>query len=1741
MSAIARSTDPWDWTFDEIAGFFRNDTGAPLAHRPRSVMPNVDLLLENLQGNDVDGSTLLLDVDQAFLRESCNIRKLGERSSVLWCIKYLRRESPKYRLYGADSQSPKKQRTPETLREAEATFSGDQSFKTEVDFQPKNSRVTSEAAEYNERQSFNNQPEQASSVGTHVRQGEILVEKDGRKRRKLLLPTGTHAPTVAVANQIESVQRAFLPDTKINPTSQPSEDVEDFGDLNGEDLATVALSAPIGAIRYAYSQLKHHLVNPGDTTVRAKGPAQEWDFLLDKYEQDQDSVEALPLYGESGSEAAGYSTSDDKEIEADMEEPSPKATLPAAEVVEIMRNAISTFRDAWKQKLPVHETKKAWSTWRQCKHSRTKRRALVQGARVQIERLNKRLAVHQEEILAQEWRDPRELMKQCEILEPTVTDEEELRWKISVWERRDEPHHEVKRRAEGPSTGKSSEKIATTETRDSPVGAHSASFMDIESLAALSIAGSDGEDSPTSFQTAPVTEQHPASSPPPMPEDTPMPDDSPMVFDGSQPRPGGSRMRIDDSRETSAELPSVHTAAHPPEDSTKKAPVIDLTLLTSDPSSPLPHTFDAKPQLASRADVLGWNVAELQEREDRKRLLMSWLVAMDEGQRQRLKQHTDQMKEKDFEKEIMGGIAALNQVKGNDFVSSAGLNTPSVTMGILYVRWYSCSHSYKEGGIPRGLLAEILNEASHNDCAAFYNFLKVVLRRHDLFSEDSIIEIDSDEEVDSDEDLENLHAKGGQVASIADGDATRKKHRKRVKKVKKQTLGINLRESAQKRQEKFFETQTTDPGSLTAMIPGSDIVDATQIPINPTKESGHESIYVHPHIARRMKPHQLDGVWFLWREIVAAGDSERQGCVLAHTMGLGKTMQAITLLVTIAEASRSKNPGISDQIPACFKKSRTLIICPPALLPNWRQELEFWVPSRGILGTITTLDASVPAVDRLKTIERWSRESGLLLMGYSLFEKLVNAPIKTYSSNAQAVAASSRANNATARPVGRPPKGGIKISFDVESVSRNPGVAEANARKMRELLLESPNLIIADEAHILKSETSGVSKAASLFSSHSRIALTGTPMSNNLQEIYELVNWVAPNYLGGRTEFRAHFREPIEQGTYKESTAYERRKSIKRLQVLKHDIDPKVNRASIEVLKGSLKPKVEFMITVPLTPLQEEAYNIYVDAILKGLKTEVANTKLWGWLAVLMLLTNHPQCFRDKLTERRKDTTAATSKRRDASTAATPVNDTTAVHSLQLQKQDMGTFSALAKLSPKVPGSGVQTLGSEDDDTVPGDEHVSTLGITDELVKRELECFDRHIGYQNSTPKQSHKVSILLQILHFSKDASDRVLVFSHSIQTLNYLEKLFTNLEKKFVRIDGTVAMRTRTERLEQFDKGDFDVFLISTRAGGLGFNICRANRVVIFDFGFNPQWEEQAIGRAYRLGQQKPVFVYRFVAGGTFESNIDNKAIFKHSLASRVVDKKNPERHAEKNFRDYLYAPQKVLQEQIGIWKGKDPEVLDKILAQHDVSGRDCYIRAIKTMETLQEESKTDAPLTAEELKEIQQEIEEETLRRNDPERWQRQTNARDAAEQLRMFHEAAARVRAPNMAPSTMSSRPWVPPSGPTAPSSTPRRYGLLGDHPAHARVAPLDRLGPMPAPLGMAVPRQSFHFQAATQPPVDAARRHRVDNVKQQTSPAGKIPSTVAQSPNAMGVQTPSAPGAQENNGKTGPLGVEPNPK
>ncbi|KXJ94786.1 SNF2 family N-terminal domain-domain-containing protein, partial [Microdochium bolleyi] len=110
-------------------------------------------------------------------------------------------------------------------------------------------------------------------------------------------------------------------------------------------------------------------------------------------------------------------------------------------------------------------------------------------------------------------------------------------------------------------------------------------------------------------------------------------------------------------------------------------------------------------------------------------------------------------------------------------------------------------------------------------------------------------------------------------------------------------------------------------------------------------------IHVHPEIARRIKMHQVEGVRFLWNQIVQKGGT-RQGCLLAHSMGLGKTMQIITLLVAITDASRSEDESIRSQVPEDLQEPRFLILCPPTLVDNWFDELLRWTTEDHALGII---------------------------------------------------------------------------------------------------------------------------------------------------------------------------------------------------------------------------------------------------------------------------------------------------------------------------------------------------------------------------------------------------------------------------------------------------------------------------------------------------------------------------------------------------------------------------------------------------------------------------------------------------------------------------------------------------------------------------------------------------------------------------------------------------------------------
>lgn len=714
-------------------------------------------------------------------------------------------------------------------------------------------------------------------------------------------------------------------------------------------------------------------------------------------------------------------------------------------------------------------------------------------------------------------------------------------------------------------------------------------------------------------------------------------------------------------------------------------------------------------------------------------------------------------------------------------------------------------------------------------------------------------------------------------------------------------------------------------------------------------------VYLNGRIAHRIKPHQLEGLRFLWREIVS--DPKRQGCLLAHTMGLGKTMQVVSLLVTIAECTQSADKRIRGYVPATLTPGRTLILCPPTLLENWQDELAMWSPkdAPALLGPVRKV---VKGKD-IAEIEAWAQSSGILLLGYNLFQQFLN-----------------------------------------------PKKPLASTRIVREdlerWLLEDPSLVIADEAHSMKNVKSKISLAASRFKTLSRIALTGSPLNNHLEEYHTMINWVAPGYLGTMVQFKSKYSEPIMQGLWADSSAYERRLCLKKLHVLKRDLEPKVNRADISAIQKDMPSKTEFFITIPLTELQRQAYDTFVQHLLDDHDGVGAKkNKLLAWLGDLLLLCSHPAAF-----------ISLCDARSIEHQTVEDTGDETAYSDTEMKDSDEN--DALSPASPDDPF----------ERRVP----VSRRDMT--AIEAAAATFANIQAFGNlSDWTLSNRTLIVGQIVQKAAMLGDKTLIFSHSIHTLDMLQAMVENLNLSFDRIDGSTNVNKRQKATKVFNNAGTDckIFLISTRAGGLGLNLQGANRVILFDFTFNPMWEEQAVGRAYRLGQRKPVYVYRFRSGGTCEEVVNNKAVFKSQLFSRVVDKRNPERYAKKSVAEYLFPVRDIDMEDYGECLGKDPEVLDSFMAEHpDV------VRNIELTETFQRED--DEKLTEEELKAADEEFEDDRLRRNDPKAW--------TEKQAKKQKSFAAQ---PRMVPSELFQNLPGPSQGPPRPAvdgpSTPKKPKYL----------------------------------------------------------------------------------------------------
>ncbi|RLV96235.1 ISWI chromatin-remodeling complex ATPase ISW1 [Spathaspora sp. JA1] len=340
--------------------------------------------------------------------------------------------------------------------------------------------------------------------------------------------------------------------------------------------------------------------------------------------------------------------------------------------------------------------------------------------------------------------------------------------------------------------------------------------------------------------------------------------------------------------------------------------------------------------------------------------------------------------------------------------------------------------------------------------------------------------------------------------------------------------------------------------------------------------------------------------------------------------------------------------------------------------------------------------------------------------------------------------------------------------------------------------------IIIDEAHRIKNEESLLSHIIRMFHSKNRLLITGTPLQNNLRELWALLNFILPDVFADNDSFDEWFHQD-------QSAEEEDNKIISQLhKVLKPFL---LRRIKLDVEK-SLLPKQELNVYIKMSDMQRNWYQKIlekdIDAV-NGANKKESKTRLLNIVMQLRKCCNHPYLFE----------------------------------------------------------------GAE-----PGPPYTT----------------DEHLVYN------SEKMIILDKLLKKFQQEGSRVLIFSQMSRMLDILEDYCFFRQFEYCRIDGSTEHSDRINSIDEFNKPNSEkfLFLLTTRAGGLGINLTTADIVILFDSDWNPQADLQAMDRAHRIGQTKQVKVFRFITENAIEEKVLERATQKLRLDQLVIQQGSTSRKA-------------------------------------------------------------------------------------------------------------------------------------------------------------------------------------------------------------------------------------------------------
>ena len=616
---------------------------------------------------------------------------------------------------------------------------------------------------------------------------------------------------------------------------------------------------------------------------------------------------------------------------------------------------------------------------------------------------------------------------------------------------------------------------------------------------------------------------------------------------------------------------------------------------------------------------------------------------------------------------------------------------------------------------------------------------------------------------------------------------------------------------------------------------------------SPPGEEPAGEIKVDPMLTKWLRPHQREGVQFMFECVTGLRDFDGYGCILADDMGLGKTLQGISLLwtvlrqghptlgsgsssgvgirgTTVGAATGAAKPGAnitsSNHGDASFPSSaphpplgrRAVIVCPTSLVTNWASECDKWLCGR--VKTLplceTSRDDAIAAMDRFLS---------------------------------------------------------PRVPYDVMIVSYETFRLHADRFKTP----GSCDLLICDEAHRLKNDATLTNRALGGIACVRRVLLSGTPLQNHLDEFYAMVSFCNPGLLGTAGAFRKKFEGPILAGREPGASDAEVALGNERSEELSAFVNHFILRRTNTILSKHLPPKLVSIVCCRMPELQEMLYSYILEskmakAILreaarredeggggKGGKSAMAGGVL-GVITMLKKLCNHPKLVYDVLRSKASG-------------------------------NGNGGGGGRGRRGRPAKGKGQgQGRGG-------GEESTDDLDFTEALDFFPPGLLDDgRVGRGGMSAGWEHlsgKFGVLARMLAVLwTQTADRIVIVSNYTQTLDLVSTLCREKGYPYVRLDGTTTMKKRQKMVKEFNDpfANQFVFLLSSKAGGCGLNLVGGNRLILFDPDWNPANDKQAAARVWRDGQKKRVYEYRFLSTGTIEEKVFQRQLSKEGLTQAI-----------------------------------------------------------------------------------------------------------------------------------------------------------------------------------------------------------------------------------------------------------------